>query len=84
MFQLVHAARDCAGRWLRVEQGEAEVRWRCSRCGAEYADGTAVRFAVLRDYDLELVVSRLAREGRRLLRRPRREAEGPASQEDGT
>lgn len=80
MFQLVHAEQDCTGQWQRLEEGGRAVRWWCSACGAAYPDSTAVRFAVLREYDLELVVTRLVREGRHLLGGG---AGGPAPREDG-
>jgi PHP family Zn ribbon phosphoesterase len=69
VFQLTHTTEDCAGRWQRIEAAR-RATWRCSRCGASYRDGVAVRFAVLREYDLELIIFRLVREGRRLLGAP--------------
>jgi hypothetical protein len=69
MFQLSHATEECPGRWQRSEAGE-RVSWRCSACGVCYEDGVEVRFAVLREYDLELAIGRLVREGRRLLSSP--------------
>jgi hypothetical protein len=69
VFELTHIAGECPGRWQRVE-GPGRVAWRCSHCGVSYGDGVAVRFAVLREYDLELILLRLVREGRRLLTTP--------------
>jgi hypothetical protein len=69
VFHLSHTSEECPGRWQRAEHGE-RVSWRCSRCGVVYEDGVAVRFAVLREYDLELAIGRLVREGRRLLAAP--------------
>jgi hypothetical protein len=74
MFQLSHGSEDCPGRWQRVV-ARGGTGWCCPRCGAAYHDGVAVRFAVLRDHDLELAIVRLVREGRRLLAAPR-EPEG--------
>jgi hypothetical protein len=66
MLHLIHRTDDCHGRWQRGEEA-AGVRWYCGQCGAIYPDGVPVRFAVLREYDLELILFRLGREGRRLL-----------------
>jgi len=62
---LAHTTDDCAGRWRRGDAG-----WCCTRCGATYGDRLAVRFAVLRECELERVIGRLVREGRRLLAGP--------------
>ena len=70
MIVLSHTTEDCPGQWERTETGSAPLEWRCPRCGVRYADGVEVRFAVLREYDLELIVTRLVREGRRLLEQP--------------
>jgi len=69
VLELNHANEDCPGRWQRLE-GTGPLTWRCTMCGVTYTDAVAVRFAVLREYDMELMVSRLVREGRRLLARP--------------
>jgi hypothetical protein len=66
-MQLYHTSEDCPGHWERVQLTGAALEWHCRSCGASYRDEVAVRFAVMRDYDLELVVSQLVREGRRLL-----------------
>ena len=76
MFELRHTPPECAGRWERIEAA-GRVTWRCSRCGAVHRDGVAVRFAVLREYDLELLIARLAREGRRLPENPGQSREAP-------
>jgi hypothetical protein len=70
VIQLSHVTEDCPGQWQRVEAAAAPLEWRCSACGACYHDGVEVRFAVLREYDLELVLGRLVREGRRMLGGP--------------
>jgi hypothetical protein len=83
VFELAHTTDECPGRWQRAEAGE-QVSWCCSHCGVAYQDHVAVRFAVLREYDLELAIVRLVREGRRLLSPPpegRREAIPPEEPE---
>lgn len=83
MLELSHAFEDCTGRWQRLE-GDGPLTWRCTGCGVTYTDAVAVRFAVLREYDMELMVSRLVREGRRLLARPAgsEPADGAAPREE--
>ena len=78
MFQLNHAGEDCPGRWQRLEGPDRAVTWRCTLCAIAYPDGTAVRLAVLREYDVELLLARLQREGRHLLsgRRARDSGDG--------
>ncbi len=59
---------ECAGR------GESALRlwgrrWRCSRCGAAYAESPRVMAAVSADYASAHLLEKLADEGRSLLGR---------------
>ena len=70
-IELTHRTLDCTGRWvdgLRLWGRQ----WRCSGCGAVYADSPAVVAAVTEDHLRSHLMEMLADEGRQLLAgRPR-------------
>jgi tRNA(Ile2) C34 agmatinyltransferase TiaS len=67
-LELAHRTGECAGRWESALRLWGR-RWRCSRCGAVYAESQRVIAAVSADYASAHLLEKLADEGRTLLGR---------------
>jgi rubredoxin len=67
-IELTHRVPDCTGHWVDGLRLWGR-RWRCSGCGAVYADSPSVLAAVTAEHLRAHMLCTLADEGRVLLRR---------------